>query len=510
MLTCGYLGLIEPTDARYAEIGREMVASGDWLTPRLNGVAHYDKPPLAYWSTAAGMRVLGVNEWGARIGGALAGALLLGATASIAAAAGAGALLATLVLASAALFFTLSRLLATDVFLAAAVAAFYAAYLARERRGTLWMYVALGAGFLAKGPVVLAHTALPLLVAALWKRDARIIAPLRSARGWLVFLAIALPWYLIVAADTPGLLPWLLHHELWLRYTSTVHHRSGPPWYFLVVVLAGMVPWTFATIDGIWRAARGVSKAAAADAVLMSWALVPVLFFSVSGSKLPAYVLPEIPAFAILAALALTRPGALARWGTAILLAALAAFIEFHGPHLLAGAVGAEHAATLPLPTAAHAAAILFLAGSVAMAVRLPAAAAVSVLVAWYGMLVAVKTIEGPLGSVAPMARVLERARQPEEPVVEIGVFSAGIPFYTRRLAPMIDVPRRDDFAAPGAREHPFLDRGALPGLVARERRVWIFSTPGRGEREADALSLRYTLVARTRTRELGVLEPMP
>jgi 4-amino-4-deoxy-L-arabinose transferase-like glycosyltransferase len=487
-----------------------MAASGDWLTPRLNGVAHYDKPPLAYWSTAVGIRALGVNEWGARMGAALAGVLLLGTTASIAAAAGAGALLAPLVLASAALFFILSRLLATDVFLAAVVAAFYAAYMARERRSALWIYIALGAGFLAKGPVVLAHTALPLVLAALWKRDARIIAPLRSVRGWLLFLAMALPWYLIVAAETPGLLQWLLHNELWLRYTSTVHHRSGPPWYFVAVVLAGMAPWTLATIEGLWRTVRSVSREATADAILMSWAVVPVLFFSMSGSKLPAYILPEIPAFAILAARALTRPGALARWGTAVLLAGLAAFVEFHGPRALAGAVGAEYAATLPLPAAAHAAAILFLAGAVAMAVRLPAAAAVSVLVAWYGTLVAVKAIEGPLGSVAPMARVLERARLPEESVVEIGVFSAGIPFYTQRLAPMIAVPRRDDFAAPGAREHPFLDRDVLPGLVARERRVWIFSTPGRGEREADTLSLRYTLVARTRTRELGVLEPMP
>jgi 4-amino-4-deoxy-L-arabinose transferase-like glycosyltransferase len=487
-----------------------MVASGDWLTPRLNGVAHYDKPPLTYWCTAAGMRVLGVNEWGARIGAALAGMLLLGTTASLAAAAGAGTLLAPLVLASAALFFALSRLLATDVFLAAAVAAFYAAYLARDRRGTLWMYVALGAGFLAKGPVVLAHTALPLVVAALWKRDARILAPLRSVRGWLVFLAMALPWYLIVAAETPGLLQWLVHDELWLRYTSTIHHRSGPPWYFAIVVLAGMAPWTLATIDGIWRAARGVSRAAATDAILMSWAVAPILFFSMSGSKLPAYILPEVPALSILAARALARPSALTRWGTAVLLAGLAALIEFHGPRALAGAVGAEHAATLPLPTAAHAAAILFLAASVAMAVRLPAAAAVAALVAWYGGLVAVKTIEGPIGSVAPMARILERARLPEESVVEVGVFSAGIPFYTQRLAPMIDVPRRDDFAAPGAREHPFLDREALPGMVAREQRVWVFSTPGRAEREADALRLRYTPVARTRTRELGVFEPMP
>jgi 4-amino-4-deoxy-L-arabinose transferase-like glycosyltransferase len=488
-----------------------MAASGDWLTPRLNGVAHYDKPPLAYWSIAAGVRVFGVNEWGARIGAAIAGVILLLATAAIAG----GAFLAPLILASAPLFFALTRLLATDVFLAAGVAAFHAAYLwspTRGRGGKIWMFVAMGAGFLAKGPVVLAHTVLPLAVAALWKRDRGLLAPLGSIRGWLVFLAMATPWYLFVMAATPGLLQWLLHHELWMRYTSTVHHRPGPPWYFVMVALAGLLPWTFAALAGIGRAARDASKTpnSRADAVLLCWAIVPVLFFSASGSKLPAYVLPEIPAFAILAARALERPGLHARWGTALLALALAALIEFQGPHALVGVVGAQHAATLPLPAAAQVAAGLFLAAAVAMAARRPTAAALAVLGALYGLVGTAKTIEGPLGSVAPMTRILERARQPEESVIELGVFSAGLPFYTKKLAPMVDVPRREAFEAPGASPEPFLAREALPGMVARERRVWVFSMPGRGVREADALGLHYTSVARTQTRELGVFEPMP
>ncbi|HEV8128401.1 MAG TPA: glycosyltransferase family 39 protein [Candidatus Eisenbacteria bacterium] len=488
-----------------------MVASGDWLTPRLNGVAHYDKPPLAYWSIAAGIRVLGVNEWGARIGAAVAGVTLLLATAAIAG----GAFLAPLVLASAPLFFALTRLLATDVFLAAAVAAFYAALLAapaRGRGGTLWMFVAMGVGFLAKGPVVLAHTVLPLAALALWKRHRALFAPLGSIWGWLLFLAIAAPWYLSVVAATPGLLPWLAHHELWMRYTSTIHHRPGPPWYFVLVVVAGLLPWTFAAFEGIGRAARNASKSSdsCADAMLLSWAIVPVLFFSASGSKLPAYVLPEIPAFAILAARALERPGVLARWGTALFALALAGLIEFHGPRALAGVVGAQHAATLPLPAAAHVAAGLFLTAAIAMAVGRPTAAALAVLGALYGLLGAAKSIEGPLGSVAPMTRVLERARQPDESVIELGVFSAGLPFYTQKIAPMVDVPRREAFEAPGASAEPFLARKSLPEMVARDRRVWVFSTLGRGEREADALGLHYTSVARTRTRELGVFEPMP
>jgi 4-amino-4-deoxy-L-arabinose transferase-like glycosyltransferase len=276
--------------------------------------------------------------------------------------------------------------------------------------------------------------------------------------------------------------------------------------------LAGLLPWTFAALEGIGGAVRDASKTSdsRADAVLLCWAAVPVLFFSASGSKLPAYVLPEIPAFAILAARALERPGVLARWGTVLLALALAGLIEFHGPRALAGVVGAQHAATLPLPAAAHVAAGLFLASAIAMTAGRPTAAALAVLGALYGLLGTAKSIEGPLGSVAPMTRVLERARQPEESVIELGVFSAGLPFYTQNLAPMVDVPRREAFEAPGVSAELFLARESLPAMVARERRVWVFSTLGRGEREADALGLHYTSVGRTRTRELGVFEPMP
>lgn len=505
---------MEPTDARYAEIGREMVASGDWLTPRLNGVTHLDKPPVAYWMAAGGMRLLGVNETGAHIGAALAAAFLFWAAACIAQRAGLPpreSLLAPLVLASSALAFALSRLLATDIFLAAAVAGFYVAWLAPGGRGRLWTFAALGVGFLIKGPVVFVHTLLPLFAVALWRRDRAVLTGLGRPLGWVLFALIALPWYVVVAEKTPGLLRWLLHKEVWQRYTTTVHHRSGPPWYFVAILVAGALPWTAAALQGIVRAARASGKppSAASDA-LVAWAVVPVLFFSASGSKLPAYVLPELVAVAILAAGALARSSGAARWGTALLFAGLAILIEFAGPRALAGVVGAQHAATLPLPSLAHFATAAFAAGALAAAIRMPAAAALAALVAWYGLLGAARTIEGPLGSPVAVARAMERIRQPGEPVIELGAFSAGLPFYAGATIPMVDVPRSEAFESPGAERHAFLDESALPELIRRSGRVWVYAPRDRAAREADTLGVRYEVVARTRNRELGLLEPMP
>ena len=542
MLTCGALGLIEPTDARYAEIGREMLASGDWLTPRLNGVTHLDKPPVAYWAAAAGMRVLGVNPMGARIGAALAGAFLFWAGACIARRAGFApneALLVPLVLASSLLAFALSRLLATDIFLAAAVAAFYRFWFARRTRAGdtgasrgrgahFGMFVALGIGFLIKGPVIFVHTLLPLFAAALWRRNRSLLAGLGSGVGWLLFALVALPWYLIVVQRTPGLLTWLLHKEIWLRYTSTVHHRSGPPWYFIGILIGGALPWTIAALFGIIRSARLASARTAkarrddaplpattrtavdSEAVLVAWAVLPVLFFSASGSKLPAYVLPELTAVAALASCALLRGGLTVRWSTAALFLALAFAIEIAGPRALANVVGAAHAGALPLPPLAHFAVAAFVVGAIAVGARMPATAALAALAAWYGLLGTARAIEGPLGSPAPVAAMLDRIRQPGEPVIELGTFSAGLPFYTGATIPMVEVARTEAFEAPGAEAHAFLAESAVPEMIRRSGRVWVYGRHDRGARTADSLGVHYETVARTRNRELGVLESMP
>ncbi|HEX7078098.1 MAG TPA: phospholipid carrier-dependent glycosyltransferase [Candidatus Eisenbacteria bacterium] len=521
VLSAGVLGLIEPTETRYAEIGREMLATRDWLIPRLNGIAHFHKPPLAYWASAGGMAVAGVNEWGARIGAALAGAFLLWCTARIArrhaaatamasldasderargveAMPGLTAAVAPLLLASTLLFFALSHQLASDIFLAACVGGFYAAYFAPEGRGRVWTYVALGAGFMAKGPVVFVHTLVPLVVLALLRRDRALLRPLGSRLGWLVFALIALPWYLIAVARTPGLVSYFLGNQLWERYATTIHRRPGPWYYFLPVVLAGAIPWTVAAIAGARRAVRGQI-----GALLVAWLVVPVLFFSTSGSKLPAYVLPEFPALAIVAAAALAARGRIAAYGTAALLAALAAVIEIAGPRGLARAVGATHAATLPLPPLAHVATAAFAVAAIACLYRSPRAACLVALLGFYGLLGAAKTAEGPLGSPKALAGLLERAHGESEPIVEIGAFNAGIPFYLGERVHLVDVPRDVDFDSPEALRQEMLPATEIPRMVKASGIVWVLAPAGRAERAADSLGLRIEPVARWRGSEL-------
>jgi 4-amino-4-deoxy-L-arabinose transferase-like glycosyltransferase len=446
--SCGWHGLIEPTETRYAEIAREMLKSGDWLVPRLNGIPHFTKPPLAYWSAASGMALLGVNEWGARLGVALAAAFVLWCTARIARQAGGGAL-APLFLASTFLFFVLSHQLASDIFLTAAVAGFYALVLDPRTRATLWPFVALGVGLLAKGPVVLVLTVAPVLLASLWTRDAAAARALASWRGWIVFALIALPWYIAVVVKAPGLLTYFLHHQLWGRYTTAVDQRGGPIYYFLVVVLVGALPWTIAALGGLWDAARAATgQRNLADAILTSWVLLPLVFFSFSASKLPAYVLPLFPALAVLASC--WPPEARRRlW-------------------LKMAAV------TFTILMAFHAAATPF---------------------------------DAQLGSPRSLARKLQESRRPGEPVVEYGKFNAGVPFYLGETVPMLDVPRDLTFADSGARARAFLTRREFAGKVRTQGRAWVVGNKEAVEAMAIPLGFKASSVAGSGDQTLLLLE---
>ena len=450
LASCGWLGLIEPTETRYAEIAREMLAGGDWLIPHLNGLPHFHKPPLAYWSAASGMALLGVNEWGARLGAALAAGFVLWCTARIARIAG-GAL-APIFLASTVLFFALSHQLASDIFLAAAVAGFYVAVFDSRARTSLWPFVALGVGFMAKGPVVFVSTVFPVLLAAAWARDGGAARWLASWRGWLVFGLIGLPWYLAVVIQTPGLLTYFLHHQLWERYMTTVHHRSGPIYYFLVVILVGALPWTWAALRGLLGGVREAGQRNLPDAFLVSWIALPLVFFSFSGSKLPAYVLPVFPALAVLAS---TWPSEARR-----------------GLWLRAGAV---------------------------------------VFVVLLAVLAAATGFDSQLGSPRALVHKLQETRREGEPVVEYGVFNAGLPFYLRETVPMLDVPLELGFqssdAKAAARARVLLTRGDFIRMVESRGSVWVAGNETATKGLANALGFKATLVAGSRNQSLFLFE---
>lgn len=391
LIPIGAISLIDPTEARYAEVAREMVATRDFLIPRLDGLTHLTKPPGAYWALLPGIATLGANEWGARLPLVLAALLVLALTGRMARLLGREPSLPVWILAATPLFFLLFHLASADVFLAASVAGFHAAYLDPRRRSGVLPFVALAAGFLIKGPVVLVPTVLPVLVAAAWTRRRDAAAPLGGLRGWLVFAGLALPWYLISAARVPGLLDHLLRNETWDRFATTAHHRAGVPYYFLVVLALGALPWTPFVVRGVAKLVR--ERRDFQSAVVASWIVLPLVFFSFSGSKLPGYVLPVAPALALGAAWGL-GPSTRAR------LAAMALVAVFAVTPWLVGDLRA--------------------------------------------------------GSVRPVARYLEERNVRPGQVYECGPFFAGLPFYLRGTVGLLDVQRDTLFATPAERADAF------------------------------------------------------
>jgi len=498
----GAMGLFDTTETRFAEIAREMRVTGDYLVPRLNGVPHFHKPPLAYWATAAGLAAFGDNAWGARVP-AILGSILTLAFAALAVRRRFGVLgftpgAASWVLGTALLFAVVGRSVASDPYLAMSVAGFWA--LAPSPAAL----ALLGIGFLAKGPVVLALTALPVLAAALAGREGTSLRLLGPGWGWLLCAAIALPWYLVVVARTPGLLSYFLEAQLWKRYTTTVYHRGGPAWYFLAVLAAGMAPWSAALVAGLGRAWR--ERARPEARLLAAWLVVPLIFFSFSGSKLPAYLLPCVPAAAMLAAWGLAPAGRATRIATALLLVALAAAGWIAGPAALGRLVGLRPVVPVSLPFAAHVAlACLLYAATWALRGR-AARAAVLVALAWTAFGVALAPLDAALGSPRQLARVLEENRAADEPVIEFARFNAGLPFYLRRQVPMLDVPPEVEFDQAFADSSALLRRGDLATLAARHARVWVLGPPEATAALAQELDLRYTAIVRWRHTALGFL----
>jgi hypothetical protein len=392
-----------------------------------------------------------------------------------------------------ALFAALGRSVATDPFLTAAVLLYWAL------APSPWALAALGLGFLAKGPVVFLHTALPVLVAALWGRDRRTLSLLGPAWGWWLCAAIALPWFLLLALRVHGLIPYLLGNQLWGRYTTTVHQRGGPPWYFVAVAIAGALPWTGALLAGLARAWR--ERSSPEVRLLLAWFAAPIVFLSFSGSKLPAYLLPSAAASALIAAREFDRP--VARWSAAAILLALAIAGAVAGPAALGHLVAGAHGGPLALPGLALAAlALLVLAAGAAWRSRLALSAAL-VAGAFVALGAAAARYDSALGSPREVTHLLSGLRAPNEPVLEVGHFNAGVPFYLGERVGMIEVPRETQFEERTASAVE-LPRDSLASLARRHGRVWLFGSPERIAEIARQQGLSWLRVALWHHEALG------
>jgi 4-amino-4-deoxy-L-arabinose transferase-like glycosyltransferase len=325
--------LAEPDEARYAEIPREMLASGDFVTPRLNGVPYLEKPPLLYWANAASLRLFGLTPWAARLPTRLFGlgtilTLLFGTPAVWGTQSG---LAAAILYLAAPLGFAFSRVNLTDapltffftltLFLARATLVRYEARLRWKALAALAGLAAAG-GFLSKGLVAIVLPGAILFLWCLATRRMRFLTSLLFGPALPVFLLAATPWFVLAERRTPGFLQFFFIHEHFQRFSTSVAQRPGPIYYFVLIFLAGflpVIPFFLSSLKKAWR--RDEPEAL----FFLLWFTVVLVFFSLSRSKLPPYLMPAFPAAAALAARALFERGRASSgaWRASALLATL-------------------------------------------------------------------------------------------------------------------------------------------------------------------------------------------
>ncbi len=305
----GDLPLIQPDEGRNAEVAREMKVSGAWLIPTYDGLPYMDKPALYFKTVALSLALLGDTETAARLPSALFALGLLAALyAFCRREAGArSAALISIVVAATPLYFAFARMVIFDMALAFFVSvAIGAAYLAEASAGAArrawWVAGAASAGVavLVKGPVGFIVPSLVVLAFFAVERDGAALRRFFAPLNLFAFFAVVLPWFLAVTAQRPDFPDYGLVEETFRRYTTTSFHRTAPWYYYAPVTIAVLFPWSALLFEGSARVVRGWRGLARLDRLFAVWAVVVVLFFSTSQSKLPGYILTGAVAAAVL------------------------------------------------------------------------------------------------------------------------------------------------------------------------------------------------------------------
>jgi 4-amino-4-deoxy-L-arabinose transferase-like glycosyltransferase len=313
LTTLGMRTLVPTDEGRYAEMAREMVASGDWVTTRLNGIKYFEKPPLQAWMNALTFTLFGLGEWQARLWTGVCGLL--------------GIMLVTytgqhvfnprigfyagLVLASSFLWVALGHINTLDMGLAGMMTLALCGLLLGQRGQVSantqrnWMLVCwagMALSVLSKGLIGIVLPGAVLVLYTLVARDWNIWKRLHMGLGLLVFFAITVPWFILVSLKNPEFPHFFFIHEHFQRFTSKIHHRAGPWYYFIPILLLGSMPWLGVLAQSIWHARHDATEGFQPRKMLLGWAGFILFFFSISGSKLPSYILPIFPALALMIA----------------------------------------------------------------------------------------------------------------------------------------------------------------------------------------------------------------
>jgi 4-amino-4-deoxy-L-arabinose transferase-like glycosyltransferase len=293
--------LLDADEGRNGEVGREMAATNNYVVPHLNGLPYLDKPIVYFAAEAAAMEVLGPTEIAARLP-AYVFTLFTAALVFWFANRRWGrieALVATIAFLAMPLTIAFARTVIFDsaltFFIVLSIISFYEAVENRQRRWATLAWAAIAMGILTKGPVALA---LPLMIAipfAIWRKSFRYLG---SIGGLVAFVVIVTPWVWAMQQAVPDFLQYVLVTETAARLATDELKRTGALWYFVPYLVAGALPWTLAvatTWKREWRTDPRV-------VYLLLWIIVPFVFFSLSQSKRPQYILPLMPPIALLVA----------------------------------------------------------------------------------------------------------------------------------------------------------------------------------------------------------------
>ncbi len=461
--------LANPDEGRYSEISREMAASGDFVTPRLNGLKYFEKPPLQYWTTAISFTLFGESDFTARLYTALCG---LGCILMIAYAGKRiydeeTGMLAGLVMLSAPYFAAMSEIVTLDMGLTFWMTLSISSLMISQRasrefsrRRWLWLaWAGMAAAVLSKGLIGIVFPAAAVFLYCVFQRNFRLIFKLEWLWGPLIFLAITVPWFALVSIRNPEFPQFFFIHEHFERFLSTTHRREQAWWYFFPLLFAGFLPWAIALIPACvhgWRHPALLSGGS--DSHAGSHAFSPLkfalifsafilLFFSRSGSKLPGYILPMFPVLAIIIGsyLRTAEPKRLS-W------LVLPVF-----PLALAGAYAAWVA---PASRAAGFSRTLYqdMSGWVIVAALSIAVAAIvsfvllraqrkwlGVLVLSVGTMIGMELIErgyeriSPLQSGFAVSESIKPHLKPETRLYSVGNYEQSLPFYLKRTLTLVD-----------------------------------------------------------------------
>jgi 4-amino-4-deoxy-L-arabinose transferase-like glycosyltransferase len=471
-----------PTDeGRYAEMGREMFATGDWITQRLNGIKYFEKPPLQNWMNALSFAAFGLGEWQARLWTGFCGLLgvvavgytgwkVFGRRVAISAA---------LVLGSSFWWVGFSQINSLDMGLSGMMTLALCGLLlgqrddaseTERRNAMLLCWAGMALATMSKGLIGFVLPGAVLVIYTFVARDWSIWTRLHMGKGLVLFFAITAPWFILVWLKNPEHPHFFFIHEHFQRFTTKIHHRTGPWYYFIPLMIIGICPWLALLAQSLWSGLRRTQATRFQAPIMLSiWAIFIFFFFSISGSKLPSYIVPIFPATALLIALYLESKPRKALIACAIILVVIgvAALSLGHRIGEFSSDAFAKPLYEASIPWIYAAAILMILGGGVAIwfAQRQQdiavIALAVAGLIGAQSLFLGVNTW-GKYNAGIHYVDAINAELPPDAPIYAVGRYEQSLPFYLQRtlilvehademsfglsIEPHLWIPNRNDF----------------------------------------------------------------